>query len=119
MKPDRTDSSPVAVQGQKDFAKSVSAPLRDLETQQGLRSEAGRGTLAVVAVDFAVSLKELRALVDFWQAIGDGASWPTAFESSFGLSIDEFYQEFEAYRSRGFRLTPKAMPWLLILLQDD
>ena len=107
------------VRGQKNAAKLVSAPLRDLETRTGLLSEDGAFTLAHVAVDFAVSLRDLGALVDFWQAIGGGESWQTAFESSFGLSIDEFYQEFEAYRSRGFRLAPKAMPWLLILLQDD
>ena len=107
------------LRGQKDAAKSVSAPLRDLETRTGLLSEDGAFILAIVAVDFAVLLKELRALVDFWQAIGDGASWQTAFESSFGLSIDDFYQEFEAFRNRGFRPAPKAMPWLLLLLLDD
>ncbi len=107
------------IEGQKNDAKSVSAPLRELETLMGLDSEFFAISLAAVAVDFAVSLRELSALVDFWQAIGDGASWQTAFESSFGLTIDEFYQEFEAYRSRSFRLTPKAMPWLELLLLDD
>lgn len=109
------------MQGQQDFAKSISASLRELETQQGLRSEAGRGALAVVAVDFAVSLAELRALVDFWQAIGGGASWQTAFNSSFGLSIDEFYQEFETFRSQGVRRFEPAMITIikLLLLDDD
>jgi len=36
--------------------------------------------------------------VDFWRAIGSGATWQVAFSSAFGRSIDSFYVEFEAYR---------------------
>jgi hypothetical protein len=34
----------------------------------------------------------------YFEAVGRGVSWPSAFSATFGRSVDAFYVEFEAYR---------------------
>ena len=66
--------------------------------------------LGFMAVDFLVDnfgdLSALPALVSFYDEIGPGTTWQDAFWSTFGISIDEFYAEFEAYRHEHFPPLP-------------
>lgn len=54
-----------------------------------------------VAVDHLVSVAPggLSALTAYYNALGSGMSWPQAFQSSFGLSVDAYYANFNAYRA--------------------
>lgn len=38
-----------------------------------------------------------KALIDYWERVGDGAAWRDAFAAAFGVSVDDFYSEFAAY----------------------
>ena len=85
-------------------ARETAAPLRSTETYNGLF--AANYALGFMAVDFLVenfgSLPALVALLSFYDAIGPGTTYQDAFQSTFEISIEEFYAEFEAYRLEHF-----------------
>ena len=91
-----------------DRSRETAAPLPSMETYNGLKAADGVGyTLGFVAADFLVeNFGGLPALVSFYDAIGPGTTWQAAFRSTFGISIDEFYVEFEAYRTANFPPLP-------------
>ena len=53
-----------------------------------------------MAVDYLMKDKPVKALDDFCVNLADGKgmSMPKAFETAFGISLDKFYEDFEAYR---------------------
>ena len=89
-------------------ARETTAPLQSTETFAGLFAADGVGyALGFMAVDFlADNFGGLLALVSFYDEIGPGTTWQDAFWSTFGISIDEFYAEFEAYRIANFPPLP-------------
>ena len=73
--------------------------------------EAG-GTWTLVTTDTSPGFT---GTLDTWSLFpGQPSTWlSNAFESAFGIGLEEFYNEFEPKL-----LTPKAMPWLMLLLND-
>ena len=51
-----------------------------------------------LAVDRLVAEGGAAKVLSYFEAIGRGTPWETAFTASFGRSIDAFYTEFDAYR---------------------
>ena len=41
----------------------------------------------------------LEAVTQFYRAIDEDTTWQEAFEDTFGISVDDFYTEFEEYRA--------------------
>lgn len=76
--------------------------LEEHEESGGPASRGGSGgayTLGFVASDYLVTkYGRDRLQHDFWVALA-GTDWRSAFELVFGLSVDAFYSEFEAYRA--------------------
>lgn len=66
-----------------------------------LPSELGRVensyAVAFAAVD-SLSGDSPFSQVNFWDAVGSGTYWEQAFFDEFGITIERFYEEFEAYR---------------------
>ena len=96
---------------QRSRARKTAAPLPSTETYNGLFAADGVGyPLGFMAVDFLVEnfgdLPALVAVVSFYDAIEPGTTWQDAFQDAFGISIDEFYVEFEAYRLEHFPPLP-------------
>ena len=91
-------------------ARKTAAPLQSLETHADLRAAGVGYELGFMAVDFLVenfgSLPALVALVSFYDAIGPDTTWQDAFQSTFEISVDEFYSAFEAYRLENFPPLP-------------
>ena len=90
-------------------AREIAAPLQSLEIQQAFLdfSDIGSFELGFMATDFLVdNFGGLPALVSFYDEIGPGTIWQAAFQSTFDISIDEFYAEFEAYRTEHFPPLP-------------
>lgn len=81
-------------------ARGTSAPLAALETYAAMQTVGTNAaySLGFAAVDFLLTSGAVSPLFEFWRRIGEGVSWPEAFEQIFGRSIDVFYQQFEAYR---------------------
>ncbi|HVS84403.1 MAG TPA: hypothetical protein VHD91_02085 [Gaiellaceae bacterium] len=41
----------------------------------------------------------IRSLADYWAGIGTGMSWEDAFAAAFGMTVDQFYADFAAYKA--------------------
>lgn len=90
----------------KNTATTSRNSLSSLEDMSLFADQAGY-QLGFMAVDYLTPPDQPRSagvklLAAFWSAIGRGKTWRQAFQSVFGKSVDQFYAEFEAYRSRGF-----------------
>jgi hypothetical protein len=82
--------------------KTAPDPLQQFATQTGVTTAARPGAIYPIgftAVDLLVKKDGLGSLAAFWRAIGAGAAWQDAFQSTFGETVDAFYAEFAAYRS--------------------
>ncbi|MYE31907.1 MAG: hypothetical protein F4X80_04475 [Chloroflexi bacterium] len=77
-------------------AKRTQWPLKDAFARD---SSTARG-LAILAVDWLVERAGERAIFDYYRRLPDSATWKEAFEAAFGITIDNFYEQFEAYRAR-------------------
>jgi hypothetical protein len=91
--------------------KQSSVPLPQLESGEGWRA-AGlheREALALVALDWLGKHSGDAALIDYYRLLPRGTpshywyepnagSWQAAFEQAFGLTVEEFYEAFAAYR---------------------
>ena len=82
-------------------AKQVSQPLSATETYSQFNIPYAY-SFGLVAADHLVSLAPggLSALTAYYNALGSGIAWPAAFQSAFGLSVDAYYANFEAYRAK-------------------
>lgn len=83
-------------------AKSSSTALNGLAINARFYSEAAGYALGFLATELLVGETGIASLVQFWEAIGRGVAWQSAFQAAFGRSIDAFYAQFESFRQRGF-----------------
>ena len=86
---------------QARLAAQTRLPLSSMATTEAFRSETravGRA-LGFLAVDWLVERAGERALFDYYRRLADSPSWEDAFEAAFGIAVDDFYEQFEAYRA--------------------
>ncbi|MXW08045.1 MAG: hypothetical protein F4X80_04470 [Chloroflexi bacterium] len=83
--------------GRAASAAGTQRPLRDAFSAGD--STPARG-LAFLAIDWLVERAGERAIFDYYRRLPDSESWEAAFEAAFSIAIDDFYEEFEAYRAR-------------------
>ena len=79
--------------------KALTTPLEKIQTwaDYGL---VGHWYLAGAADRLLTDAPEgIRSLVDYYAAIGKGAAWQDAFRSAFGMTVDQFYADFAAYKA--------------------
>jgi hypothetical protein len=55
-------------------------------------------SLAWMAIDRLLQDRPLMALRTYSEAIGGGVRWEVAFANVFGTTLEQFYEDFEAYR---------------------
>ena len=79
-------------------------PLASYETEGATAARGGHGeayTVGFVACDYLVETKGVETLKrDFWALLASTPDWQGAFAEAFGISINEFYVDFEAYRAK-------------------
>ena len=82
-------------------ASGTTEPLRTLATPAGLAQVAGAGanSLSFLAVDWLVQRAGERAIVEYYRLLPTSDSWLAAFEGAFGITVDDFYAAFKAYRA--------------------
>ena len=81
-------------------------PLRELGAPRGWTSaHAPTWDLAFLAIDWLLQHAGERALFEYYRLLprttntgADPEGWRDAFEEAFGLTIEKFYEQFEAYR---------------------
>lgn len=69
--------------------------LADLEPLSAPQPAYGFG---FIAVDRLVTMRGVESLFEFWRLAGSGVPWHDAFAQAFGMSVDAFYADFDAYR---------------------
>jgi hypothetical protein len=94
-------SYPSVLAGQITRSKQVSQALNATQTYDEFNIPYAY-SLAHVAADHLVGLAPggVSALTTYYNALGGGTDWPTAFQSAFGLGVDAYYANFAAYRSK-------------------
>ena len=57
--------------------------------------------LSFLAADWLLARAGERAIFEYYRLRQSTDDWKDAFEGAFGITIDEFYQEFAEYRAAG------------------
>jgi hypothetical protein len=81
------------------FAKRSHTPL---DLLAGDIKTATEYSISFLATEYLVRTGGDRALLDFWNELGQKGYVDGAFRHAFGLSLPAFYKRFQAYRNRGF-----------------
>lgn len=80
---------------------SLSLPsLSTLESPERFYSTNYALTLATRASETLSVEKGVKAFRTYWEQLGQGRDWQSAFQMAFGTDIDSFYQKFAQTRSR-------------------
>ncbi|MDE2640572.1 MAG: hypothetical protein OXI03_08330, partial [Chloroflexota bacterium] len=58
--------------------------------------------LSFLAVEWLAQRAGEPALFQYYRLLPSSDSWQDAFQGAFGITIDEFYDEFAKYRAAGF-----------------
>ena len=75
-------------------------PLSELEAYSATVKPGNFGfTLGFLAVAWLAERVGAQSIVDFFVRLADEPSWQEAFEATFGLTVEDFYEQFEAYRA--------------------
>jgi len=78
-------------------ARQISGELKSLETSEQISVD--KYPLFTLAIDYLMKDRDVKTLDDFCANLGNGMDRSKAFETAFGISLDEFYKNFESYRS--------------------
>ena len=76
--------------------------LRGMEDQKGFKSPQNSSDYSFFAVELLASIAGQSSLYDFYAALHPETTWQAEFKNTFGLSIGEFYDLFEAHEAAGF-----------------
>ncbi len=99
-------------------ARGIRESLEDIESNI-VGTDVEKYALGHLATRYLITLAGEEALWDFYREYASTRSWKGAFEEAFGLSVQEFYQAFEAHRAlvlpplpviRGVVLGPDGEP---------
>ena len=92
-----------AYEGDLDFRRAIApagasyvASIRETESANQVRLNYHLGFLAA---DWLVGQAGERALLQYYRLLPSHDGWEEAFAAAFGLTIDEFYERFEVYRT--------------------
>ncbi len=83
------------------IARGITQPLADLETgtEPGIPEVQVLRTLGYLAVEWLVGRTSERAVMDYYRERSKFETWQRTFEQVFGISVEDFYAEFEPYRA--------------------
>src|SRR4051812_23049152 len=77
--------------------------LKDFEESLRFQSSSNHSyPLGFLATDFAAKGK-MAPVFQYYRLVGQGVPWKDAFARSFGITIDYFYEQFEAYKANGYK----------------
>ncbi len=80
--------------------RGTSLTLTSLESYSGQNQAHGWDTMHLAADHLAnIAPKGVKSFVDFWAAVGNGVEWHAAFQTAFGMSVDQYYAAFDTFRA--------------------
>ena len=83
----------------EERAKGIDKPLRELETRDNFH---GGYLYGHMAAELLASRAGEGAILRYYALLTRETNWRDAFESAFELTVDDFYNLFEAHRAAGF-----------------
>ena len=98
------------------YAKRIPDSLEAMETSQGFYSIYNSYDYAMLAVELLASRSGQSSLFQYYASLKPGTTWQDAFNSVFGMTVEEFYDLFEQHRAAGFpklnipKLSPTSTP---------
>ena len=86
------------------FGAHAGQPLRNMETSADFAAVEARvaHALSFLAADRLVQRAGERSIFEYYRLLPTSGSWEEAFQGAFGITVDDFYAAFEAYRADGF-----------------
>ena len=83
-------------------SSAVDTPLSDLETFKAFLATQYSFDLGPMAVELLAARAGEEAVMAYWTLLDPQTPWEEAFETTFGMTISEFYLLFEQHRAAGF-----------------
>ncbi len=77
-------------------AAEVDVPLSKMQTREGYYAEPLASSAGMIAAHMLAETSGFPALAEFYNHMGAGQSWDTAFETAFGMTPEAFYESYEA-----------------------
>ena len=81
-------------------------PLATMETREGLTGLEYPYASGMVASAILAERAGTPSLMEIFALVGKGDNWRDAFERSFGMTVDEFYELYEDSKAEGFPEVP-------------
>ena len=90
-----------ARQARSQFARRVAEPLSSLTAppEPGAFPDTAAEALSFLAGDWLVARAGEPAIFEYYRLLESTGSWQESFRSAFGITVDDFYQEFAEYRA--------------------
>ena len=88
-----------------ESAEIVTQPLRDMEESSGFQGAGGGGRayrFIPLAMELLASHSGESSFLTYLTLRGPETAWQETFRTAFGMSVQEFYELFEAHRAAGF-----------------
>ena len=82
--------------------KRVVKTLREMESGQTFHNATDPYPFALLAAELLASYAGEDAVLRFYMLEQPGITWQEAFQVAFGMTLDGFYELFEAHRAAGF-----------------
>ena len=82
--------------------QSADTPLSDAETYAGFNSMGSAIRYSFLAVELLAEQAGQESIIGYFASLRPGGTWQDAFQTNFGVSVAEFYQQFEERRAAGF-----------------
>ncbi len=96
-------------------AWSISLPLVQLETWGPARAAHVDGDLyglSALAVEYLAGQAGAPSIQQYWSALATAPSWQAAFQSTFGMTVGDFYGRFETYRQTQLAPPPPMLTFV-------
>lgn len=91
--------------GAKGGALYCHGSLKHFETLAGANAtcRGGQYSMGFMASELLARGHGEDALINYWQIRRTTATWQEAFHIAFGVTVDDFYAQFDGYKSANFR----------------
>ena len=84
------------------FSKAADTPLSETETSEAFWALENAYGYGFLAVELLAEQAGPESIMGYFASLRTGVTWHEAFESAFGMTVEEFYQLFEERRAAGF-----------------
>ena len=78
------------------------ASLSAMETDESFWAQPASRHYGFLGVELLAEQASLESTFAYYAFLRTGVAWQQAFETSFGMTVDEFYELFEGHRTAGF-----------------